>query len=61
MWKGLSRIERIAFMSTVTENEETSSKTIPGQPTRMRRYVAAFVQPVILGAAVIVLWYYITF
>ena len=48
-------------MSTVTENEETSSKTIPGQPTRMRRYVAAFVPPVILGAAVIGLWYYITF
>ena len=34
-------------MSTVAENEEKTSKAIPGQPSRLSRYVAAFVPPVI--------------
>ncbi len=48
-------------MNTVTENEEKSSTAILGQPSRIKKYVAVFVPPLILGACVIGLWYYITF
>ena len=46
---------------SIIEEKQTSSTTITTQPSRTKKYVAAFMPPLILGAGVIGLWYYISF
>ena len=45
---------------SIIEEKQTSSSTIPTQPSRTKKYVAAFMPPLILGAGVIGLWYYLS-
>ena len=45
----------------ITIKKEESSAAVMSQPSRIRKYTSSFLPPLILGAGVIGLWYYISF
>lgn len=45
----------------ISIKKEESSTVVMSQPSRIRKYTSSFLPPLILGAGVIGLWYYISF
>ena len=45
----------------ISIKKEESSAAVMSQPSRIRKYTSSFLPPLILGAGVIGLWYYISF
>jgi NitT/TauT family transport system permease protein len=47
-------------MNTLSKKQE-SSATVLSQPSRIRKYTSSFLPPLILGAGVLGVWYYISY